>query len=92
MYAILFYDISSSDEKEKNNAARVRKAVEKFLPRVQFSVFEGEIRESDFKKLTAILQKECIAQLDSIVIYTFNSLKYSKRIVIGQDKSGALFS
>ena len=55
MYAILFYDISSSDEKEKNNAARIRKAVEKFLPRVQFSVFEGEIRASDLKKLMSIL-------------------------------------
>ena len=86
MYAILFYDISSSDEKEKNNAARVRKAVEKFLPRVQFSVFEGEIRASDLKKLMAILQK------DSVVIYTFNSLKYAQRLVIGSDKNEAIFS
>lgn len=92
MYAILFYDISSSDEKEKNNAARVRKAVEKFLPRVQFSVFEGEIRASDLKKLMAILQKECFNRLDSVVIYTFNSLKYSQRLVIGRDKNEAIFS
>nr|WP_314378598.1 CRISPR-associated endonuclease Cas2 [uncultured Campylobacter sp.] len=92
MYAILFYDISSSDEKEKNNAARVRKAVEKFLPRVQFSVFEGEIRASDLKKLMAILQKECFNRLDSVVIYTFNSLKYSQRLVIGCDKNEAIFS
>lgn len=92
MYAILFYDISSSDEKEKNNAARVRKAVEKFLPRVQFSVFEGEIRASDLKKLMAILQKECFNKLDSVVIYTFNSLKYSQRLVIGRDKNEAIFS
>jgi len=92
MYAILFYDISSSDEKEKNNAARVRKAVEKFLPRVQFSVFEGEIRASDLKKLMAILQKECSNRLDSVVIYTFNSLKYSQRLVIGCDKNEAIFS
>nr|WP_314374579.1 CRISPR-associated endonuclease Cas2 [uncultured Campylobacter sp.] len=92
MYAILFYDISSSDEKEKNNAARVRKAVEKFLPRVQFSVFEGEIRASDLKKLMAILQKECSNRLDSVVIYTFNSLKYSQRLVIGRDKNEAIFS
>ena len=92
MYAILFYDISSSDEKEKNNATRVRKAVEKFLPRVQFSVFEGEIRASDLKKLIAILQKECSNKLDSIVIYTFNSLKYSQRLVIGRDKNEAIFS
>lgn len=92
MYAILFYDISSSDEKEKNNAARIRKAVEKFLPRVQFSVFEGEIRASDLKKLMAILQKECFNRLDSVVIYTFNSLKYSQRLVIGRDKNEAIFS
>ncbi|WP_297925287.1 CRISPR-associated endonuclease Cas2 [uncultured Campylobacter sp.] len=92
MYAILFYDISSSDEKEKNNAARVRKAVEKFLPRVQFSVFEGEIRASDLKKLMTILQKECSNRLDSVVIYTFNSLKYSQRLVIGRDKNEAIFS
>ena len=92
MYAILFYDISSSDEKEKNNAARVRKAVEKFLPRVQFSVFEGEIRAGDLKKLMAILQKECSNRLDSVVIYTFNSLKYSQRLVIGRDKNEAIFS
>ena len=92
MYAILFYDISSSDEKEKNNAARIRKAVEKFLPRVQFSVFEGEIRASDLKKLMAILQKECSSRLDSVVIYTFNSLKYSQRLVIGCDKNEAIFS
>ena len=92
MYAILFYDIASTEQKEKNNANRIRKAVEKFLPRVQFSVFEGEIRASDFKKLTNLLQKECVQELDSIVIYTFNSLKYSERIVIGQDKNGALFS
>ena len=92
MYAILFYDISSSDEKEKNNAARIRKAVEKFLPRVQFSVFEGEIRASDLKKLMAILQKECFNRLDSVVIYTFNSLKYSQRLVIGCDKNEAIFS
>ena len=92
MYAILFDDISSSDEKDKNNAARVRKAVEKFLPRVQFSVFEGEIRASDLKKLMAILQKECSNRLDSVVIYTFNSLKYSQRLVIGRDKNEAIFS
>ncbi|QKG30212.1 CRISPR-associated endonuclease Cas2 [Campylobacter sp. RM16187] len=92
MYVILFYDIMGVESKEKNNANRIRKAVEKYLPRVQFSVFEGEIRQSDFKKLTAILQKECVKELDSIIIYTFNSLKYSDRIVIGQDKNQSLFS
>lgn len=92
MYVILFYDIAGREQKERNNANRIRKAVEKFLPRVQFSVYEGEIRESDFKKLSKTLQKECASKLDSIVIYTFNSLKYSERIVIGVDKNSPVFS
>ena len=41
MYVILFYDIAGREQKERNNANRIRKAVEKFLPRVQFSVYEG---------------------------------------------------
>ena len=92
MYVILFYDIAGREQKERNNANRIRKAVEKFLPRVQFSVFEGGIRASDLKKLMAILQKECASKLDSVVIYTFNSLKYSQRLVIGCDKNEAIFS
>ncbi|MDO5045993.1 CRISPR-associated endonuclease Cas2 [Campylobacter sp.] len=92
MYVILFYDIAGAKFKEKNNTNRIRKAVEKFLPRVQFSVYEGEIRPSDLKKLKAILQKECVKECDSVVIYTFNSLKYSERVVIGQDKKEEMFS
>ena len=92
MYIILFYDISNSDKKEKNNANRVRKLVEKYLPRVQFSVFEGEIRESDFKKLTHELKKLVHDELDSIVIYAFNKQSYTKRQVIGIDKNEPLFS
>lgn len=92
MFVILFYDIENAAKKEKNNARRIQKAVEKFLPRVQYSVFEGDIRQSDFKKLVAILQKECVKEYDSIIIYTFNSLKYSNRLVIGQDKNEPIFS
>lgn len=92
MFVILFYDIQNAAKKEKNNARRIQKAVEKFLPRVQYSVFEGDIRQSDFKKLVAILQKECVKEYDSIVIYTFKSLKYSNRLVIGQDKNEPIFS
>ncbi|MFW5624849.1 MAG: CRISPR-associated endonuclease Cas2, partial [Campylobacter hyointestinalis] len=44
MYAILFYDIQNAKEKEKNNTRKVQKLVEKYLSRVQYSVFEGEIR------------------------------------------------
>ena len=92
MYVILFYDIAGREQKERNNANRIRKAVEKFLPRVQFSVYEGEIRESDFKKLSKTLQKEFFNDTATTEIYTFNSLKYSERIVIGVDKNSPIFS
>lgn len=92
MYVILFYDISKNEQKDKKNANRIRKAVEKFLPRVQFSVYEGEIRQSDFTKMLSFLQKECIQEYDSVVIYTFASQKYTKRLVIGLDKNEPLFS
>ncbi len=92
MYVILFYDIADRSLKEKDNSRRIRKAVEKYLNRVQFSVFEGEIRESDLKKLKATLKKECQKELDSIVIYESTRLNYTQRVVIGVDKNETLFS
>lgn len=92
MYVILFYDIADRSQKEKDNSRRIRKTVEKYLSRVQFSVFEGDIRESDLKKLKALLKKACHYELDSIVIYEFKSMSYSKREVIGIDKNENLFS
>lgn len=92
MYVVLFYDISHADEKEKNNANKVRKLVEKYLPRVQFSVFEGDIRESDFKKLTNELKKLIYAEFDSVIIYKFYNQNYTQRLVIGLDKNKPLFS
>ncbi len=89
MYVILFYDIA---DKEKDNSRRIRKAVEKYLPRVQYSVFEGEIRPSDLKKLKAELKKAAHDTLDSIIIYEFDKPSYSRREVIGIDKNENLFS
>jgi len=92
MYVILFYDIADKTLKKQDNSRRIRKLAEKYLPRVQYSVYEGEIRASDFKILNEGLRKECVAEHDSIVIYTFDSLRYSNRIVMGQDKNQNIFS
>jgi CRISPR-associated protein Cas2 len=92
MYVILFYDIGDKALKEKDNSRRIRKTVEKYLPRVQYSVFEGEIRPSDLKKLQLELRKYSVDEYDSIVIYQFSAMRYSERIVIGQDKNESLFS
>ena len=92
MYVILFYDIADRSMKEKDNSRRIRKAVEKFLPRVQYSVFEGEIRPSDLKKLKAQHKKAHDKELDSIIIYEFDKPSYTRRDVIGIDKNEPLFT
>jgi len=92
MYAILFYDIADRSKKEKDNSRHIRKTVEKYLPRVQYSVYEGEIRPSDFKRLSAELKEVVHDELDSIVMYRFESMSYSERLVLGQDKNESLFS
>ena len=92
MYVILFYDIADRSLKERDNSRRIRKAVEKYLSRVQYSVFEGEIRESDLKKLKTYLRKHAHKELDSIVIYESTRFNYTERIVIGVDKNETLFS
>jgi CRISPR-associated protein Cas2 len=92
MYVILFYDIADRSQKERDNSRRIRKSVEKYLIRVQYSVFEGEIRPSDLKKLKAELLKAVDKDLDSIIIYESTKLSYTERIVIGQDKNEVLFS
>jgi CRISPR-associated protein Cas2 len=92
MFVILVYDIADRQFKERDNSRRIRKTIEKFLPRVQFSVYEGEMRESDFKKMTGMLEKHADHNQDSIIIYRFDSLKYNKRLVIGIEKNDNLFS
>ncbi len=92
MYVILFYDIADRSQKERDNSRRIRKAVEKYLTRVQYSVFEGEMRPSDLKKLKAELLKAVDRKLDSIIIYESTRLNYTERIVMGLDKNEALFS
>jgi len=92
MYVILFYDIADRSQKERDNSRRIRKAVEKYLTRVQYSVFEGEIRPSDLKKLKAELLKAVDTKLDSIIIYESTRLNYTERIVMGLDKNEVLFS
>jgi CRISPR-associated protein Cas2 len=67
------------------------KICRKYLQWVQNSVFEGEITKAKLEKLKYeiknILDKD---EGDSVVIYTFRSLLYSKREVLGNDKKDDL--
>lgn len=92
VYVIVFYDIADRSQKEKDNSRQIRKSIEKYLNRVQYSVFEGEIRPSDLKKLKADLLRTVDTKLDSVVIYESTRLNYTERIVMGLDKNETLFS
>lgn len=77
MFVILTYDINI----KRNN--KVRNLCRKYLQHVQKSVFEGYITEAKLKKLKSELYKECKVEEDSIIIYRFDSLKYSQREILG---------
>ncbi len=82
LFAILVYDF---------NVKRVGKALKitrKYLNWVQNSVFEGEISVANLTKLKMELKGMMNPDEDSIIIYTFRSLKYSERIEIGLKKGG----
>ncbi len=93
MYVILFYDIADKSLRaKKDNSYKIRKEVEKYLTRVQFSVFEGEISPSDLKRLKAHLNRVIDKDLDSIIIYESTRLNYTKRVVMGVDKNDGIFT
>lgn len=92
MYLILIYDIAGRELKERDNSRRIRKTIEKYLPRVQYSVYEGEIKESNLKKLKSELAKYADKELDSIIFYEFTKPSHSKRTVIGLDKLDLIFT
>jgi len=77
MYVILFYDMG---EKRVGKALKICR---KYLTWVQNSVFEGEITEGSLKKLKYELNQKMDNDNDSIVLYAFDSMKYSMRETLG---------
>ncbi|MEI3338179.1 MAG: CRISPR-associated endonuclease Cas2 [Clostridium sp.] len=81
MFIILVYDV------QEKRVAKALKTCRKYLTWVQNSVFEGDIGEANLKKLMIEMKKVIDVHSDSVIIYRFNSLNYSKRQVIGVEKN-----
>ena len=77
MFAILTYDVG------QKRVARVMKICRRYLFHVQNSVFEGTITEARLNKLKAELEKKIEKETDSVCIYEFDSIKYSRKEQIG---------
>ncbi len=82
MFVILVYDVG------QKRVGKVLKTSRKYLYWVQNSVLEGEINESSFKKLKIELKRIIDEEYDSIMFYTFRTMKYSEREIIGIKKGG----
>lgn len=57
--------------------------MQKISEHVQKSVFEGSITEAKLNKLKKELFRAIVKDEDSIIIYKFETLKYSSKEVIG---------
>lgn len=77
MFVIVTYDVNA----KRNN--KVLKVCRKYLLHVQKSVFEGMITEARLKRLKNELAQVIKEDEDSIMIYRFETLKYSSKEVIG---------
>ena len=77
MFVIVVYDVNV----KRNN--KVLKICRKYLFHVQRSVFEGNITEAKLRRLKGELSRIISKEEDSIIIYRFETLKYSSKEVIG---------
>ena len=77
MFVILVYDVKT----KRNN--KILKTCRKYLCHVQISVFEGNLTEAKLKRLKNELKKISNEKEDSIIIYRFETLKYSSKEVLG---------
>ncbi len=82
MFVILVYDI------QEKRVGKVLKTCRKYLNWVQNSVFEGELTPAKLEKLKGDLKKIIKKEEDSVLIYQFRSLRYSKREIMGIEKGG----
>ncbi|MCU6735330.1 CRISPR-associated endonuclease Cas2 [Diplocloster agilis] len=85
MFVILVYDVN------EKRVAKALKTCRKYLTWIQNSVFEGDIGEANLKKLKLELNKVIHNDEDSVILYRFESLNYSRREVIGQEKNAQEF-
>jgi len=82
MFVILVYDVG------EKRVAKALKTARKYLYWVQNSVFEGEISESNLRKLKNGLRELADENVDSFIFYSFRSNRYYNREIYGVKKGG----
>lgn len=80
MFVILVYDVG------QKRVGKVLKKCRQYLFWVQNSVLEGELTEMRLKQLKRELEGIIEREEDSVIMYRFETLKYSKREILGRVK------
>lgn len=80
MYLILVYDIS------EERVTKIMKICRQYLNHIQNSVFEGDITESNFKKMQSLL-KSIIKERDSIIVFKFRKREVFNKEIWGASKN-----
>lgn len=80
MFVILVYDV------DQKRVAKVLKKCREYLFWIQNSVFEGELTEMKLRQLKRELKAIIDDEYDSVIIYKFESTRYSSREVLGLEK------
>jgi CRISPR-associated protein Cas2 len=80
MYIILVYDVG------EERVGKVCKDLRRYLPRVQNSVFEGELPESKFATMKAGLTKLLVMERDSVLLWVLREARWADRQIIGAEK------
>lgn len=81
MYVILVYDIGDK------RVGKMLKLCRKYLNWIQNSVFEGEISESQLKRLKHEALLIMDIEVDSIIIFSSKTDRYLDKQIIGIEKS-----
>ncbi|HZO88714.1 MAG TPA: CRISPR-associated endonuclease Cas2 [Chthonomonadaceae bacterium] len=80
MYVIVVYDIA------EERVSRICQFLKRYLPRVQNSVFEGDLPESKLESMKAGLAKRMDLEVDSVLIWVLREVRWAGRQVIGKEK------
>lgn len=82
MYYVVVYDIAS-----QKRLPKVLKIFRKYLTWIQNSAFEGELNETQFKKLNEELKKTVNKKEDSLLFFYADNKKYISQKKLGITKN-----
>ncbi len=80
MYVIVVYDVGEA------RVGKVCKYLRRYLPRVQNSVFEGDLPESKLAAMKAGLTKLLTEDRDSVLLWVLRDAKWVDRQILGCEK------